>query len=199
MAGLTSWMLVAVTALALITTGSRKARATHASTGGLIAPPIDCAHKVAGAGSASGPHRPIESVSTLCAMLPSEPFLAQTLTCDLVALGTVGVLRVTGARLAASATHKVPVVGGALVACWSNHVGEAGAAPSLRVTWDVWTGTTGIAGAPGTSLWIFCTQLVESNFAAVAAFSLCVLLAQTAPNRWLAVSASNTTFRVTVT
>lgn len=59
----------------------------------------------------------------------------------LVALGTEGVVRVTGTWLAAPAAGQLPVVASALVTFGAHHVGQTQAASTLLITRHVPPGT----------------------------------------------------------
>lgn len=55
----------------------------------------------------------------------------------LVALGSEGVVRVTGTRLTAPTAGQLPVVGSTLVTFGAHHMGQTQALPTLLITWHV--------------------------------------------------------------
>jgi hypothetical protein len=202
-AGHTHRVAVTVASLALVTATPSQARAAEATARDFVTASTFCSPEVTVTGSASHGHISVRTIRTLAdssstARQATKPFSTGTLPCELVALGTEGVVRVTGTWFTASAAGQLPVEGSTLVTFGAHYIGQTQAAPTLLITGHIPPGPQDTAVTAVAALWVGISKSSEAGLAQVTALSLYILLAHTLAGHWVTGSPWNCPIWVTL-
>lgn len=166
----TDGVVVTEASLALVTTGTNKARTTQTLTCSFVTTWALCPPEVTVTGSTCCPTisiRPIRTLADRCstARWTIKSFPALALTCELVTLGAVGIVRVAVARLTAPATGHLPVIGSTLITLGTNHIGQTEATASLLITGHVSPRSQDATVTASTALWVGISESSETRLA----------------------------------